>query len=239
MVLAIILGVVIGYVLAIPPGPIGMAAIRTGMRQGWKAAVKLSIGAGLFDIIYCSLAMLATSAVVDLLNGMERSNPVFTVVIQVIVVAVMIVFGAMQMKERPIPQPDDVPPRHVPQGYLDKVKSHGPFFVGVGFALANLANPTFFPSLAALSTFIQKSGWYVPTFVNNLLFSVMFGIGQALWLMTLVRLLLLYKHRMTPRFIHRIQQFTGITLIGFGTAYGIRILAVTKWSELTRLIFAF
>jgi threonine/homoserine/homoserine lactone efflux protein len=239
MLMAIILGAVIGYVLAIPPGPIGMAAIRTGMRQGWSAAVKLSIGAGLFDILYCSVAMLATSAVVDLLNSLERSNPFVTVVIQIVVVAVMIVFGVMQMKERPIPATDEVRPALIPTGWLDRVKSHGPFFVGVGFALANLANPTFFPSLAALSTFIQKSGWYLPSFANNLLFSVTFGIGQALWLMTLVRLLLMYKHRMTPKFIHRIQQFTGITLIGFGTAYGIRILTVTKWSELARLVLAF
>ena len=32
MIVALLAGILVGYVLAIPPGPIGMAALRTGLR---------------------------------------------------------------------------------------------------------------------------------------------------------------------------------------------------------------
>ncbi|MBL0320778.1 MAG: hypothetical protein IPP80_00060 [Ignavibacteria bacterium] len=66
MIIALLVGALVGYVLAIPPGPIGMASVRTGLRDGWRQAIKLSVGAGLLDLIYCSLAMWASSWVVDL-----------------------------------------------------------------------------------------------------------------------------------------------------------------------------
>lgn len=236
---AIILGIVIGYVLAIPPGPIGMAAIRTGIRSGWIAAVKLAIGAGLFDIIYCALAMVATSAIVDLLRDLEQTTPLATVIFQLTIVGVMIVFGIMQMRERPIKHVDENGHgSQKPRNIIEWFKSHGPFFVGVGFAVANLANPTFVPSLAAMTTFIQKLGWFNNTMANNLSFALGFGLGNTLWLFTLARLVIANRSKMTPTFIQRIQQVTGVTLIGFGTFYGLRVILVTKWAEILRFVIA-
>ncbi len=236
---ALVIGVMIGYILAIPPGPIGMAAIRTGIRSGWIAAVKLAIGAGLFDVIYCALAMLATSAIVDILRDLENTTPLATVIFQLLIVAVMIGFGIMQMRERPI-KPNDHHENGAerPRNMIEWFKSHGPFFVGVGFAVANLANPTFVPSLAAMTTFIQKLDWFQSTLGNNLAFALGFGVGNTLWLFTLARLVIANRSRMTPTFIQRIQQVTGVTLIGFGTFYGLRVILVTKWAEILRFVLA-
>lgn len=234
---AIIIGLAVGYILAIPPGPIGMASIRTGLREGGMPALKLALGAGIFDIVYCALAMVATSAIVRWLEAIEHISPLAPVAIQLVIVGVMIGFGILQMKDR---EPRNAEPSTTakPSRIAEWLKGHGPFFVGVGFALANLANPTFIPALAAMTTFIQKFGWFESTVANNLVFSIGFGIGNFLWLFTLVRLVLALRHKMTPTFLRRIQQLSGVTLIGFGTFYGIRIIALTKWPELLRLVFA-
>lgn len=237
MVGALFLGIIVGYVLAVPPGPVGMACIRTGLREGWLAAMKLALGAGLFDVVYCLLAMVATSVVVDGLESLEQSSPLAPVIIQLSIVALMIVFGVIQMRERPS-TPDQLQKARKPSTFVEWVKGHGPFFVGVGFALANLANPTFVPALAGMTTFIQKLGWFPNSFGSSVAFSVGFGLGNFLWLFTLVRLVLAFRHRMTPTFILRIQQVSGVTLIGFGTFYGLRIILLTKWPELLRLVFA-
>ncbi|GMV53266.1 MAG: LysE family transporter [Flavobacteriales bacterium] len=234
---AIIIGLAVGYILAIPPGPIGMASIRTGLREGGMPALKLALGAGIFDIVYCALAMVATSAIVRWLEAIEHISPLAPVAIQLVIVGVMIGFGILQMKDR---EPRNAEPSTTakPSRIAEWLKGHGPFFVGVGFALANLANPTFIPALAAMTTFIQKFGWFESTVANNVVFSIGFGIGNFLWLFTLVRLVLALRHKMTPTFLRRIQQLSGVTLIGFGTFYGIRIIALTKWPELLRLVFA-
>ncbi|MBS1562311.1 MAG: LysE family transporter [Bacteroidetes bacterium] len=236
MFLALILGAVIGYVLAIPPGPIGMASIRTGVNDGWRPAMKLAIGAGIFDLLYCALAMMATSAIVDMMDAWGTQWPLFRPGFQVLVVVLMIVFGVHQMRVK-APEARLMPSKRA-GSIVSRAASHGPFFVGAGFAVANLANPTFIPSLAAMTAFVQKSDLYESTVLSNVAFSVGFGVGNVLWLFTLVRIVLLFRERMTPVFIKRIQQISGATLIGFGTFYGVRVLVITKWADLFRMAFA-
>ncbi|CAN5435942.1 hypothetical protein BH10BAC6_BH10BAC6_12440 [soil metagenome] len=236
MILALILGAVIGYVLAIPPGPIGMAAIRTGVNDGWRQAMKLAVGAGIFDLLYCALAMLATSAIVGMMDDWGTQWPLLRPSFQVLVVVIMIVFGVHQMRVK-APEERLVPGKRA-GAIVKKAASHGPFFVGAGFAIANLANPTFIPSLAAMTAFVQKSDLYESTIWSNVAFSVGFGVGNVMWLFTLVRIVLAYREKMTPNFIKRIQQVSGATLIGFGTFYGIRVLIITKWADLFRIAFA-
>lgn len=241
MIFALIIGLIVGYVLAIPPGPIGMAAIRTGIRQGFAAAFKLAIGAGLFDFLYCTIAMIATSAVVDALTEMEKDSPMLTLAIQLAVVVAMIIFGIVTFREQvpvksiEIEQEPELEKNK--RTIFEYFKNHGPFFVGVGFALANLANPTFVPSLAATATFVQKLGFFDNTMVNNVVFALGFGIGNMAWLATLVKLILMFKDRMNSSFLKRIQQVSGVTLVGFGAFYGI-LVVITKWAQISRVLFA-
>ncbi|NQW29303.1 MAG: LysE family transporter [Ignavibacteria bacterium] len=257
MIIAAIIGIVIGYLIAIPPGPVGMAAIRTGIRHGWHASLRLAAGAGLFDILYCAGAMLATSAIVGQLKVLESSSPVITVCIQLAIVGVIIVFGIIQMREKhpefldkDVLEGRNAPPKPRPAlptikahwlgaDFIKRIKRNGPFFIGIGFAIANLANPAFVPSLAALSAFIQKIEIFPDTFVNAIVFAVGFGLGNMLWLATLSKIIIMNREKMTPTFIKRIQQVSGATLISFGTIYGLRILAITKWTDIYRLVFAF
>lgn len=241
MLIAILTGTLIGFVLAIPPGPIGMAAIRMGLRDGWTSSLRLALGAGVFDAIYCGLAMIAAGYVTALFQDLEDSSPLAPVAIQLGIVLVMIIFGWLQIRDRPSKQVSDDrlenEGRH--NGLQQWMKSHGPFFVGVGYALANLANPTFIPALSLVSTAVQTSGWYTSNARNDILFSIAFGLGNLIWLALLSRIVVSQQHRMTPTFVRRIQQLSGLTLIGFGTMFGVRIIATTKWPELLRLLFSF
>lgn len=236
MVLGFFFGLIAGYILAIPPGPIGMASIRTGLRDGWSAALKLALGAGLFDVVYCALAMIAASAVASLFDDVAQSTPWMPLALQLLIVAVMIVFGVVQLRDRTKALPDDA--LDTQSSVLKWFRTHGPLFVGVGFAIANLANPTFIPSLMFVTTLAQNAAVYETTTMANLMFAIGFGIGNMAWLATLVRIVLAYRHRMTPAFVTLIQRISGAALIGFGTFYGVRLLIFTKWSEVLRMAIA-
>ena len=232
MIAAIVIGIAVGFVLAIPPGPIGLAAIRTGLKDGWGPSVRLAIGAGLFDVFYCALAMAATSVVADALLDVLTSSPAAYIVIQIAIVCVMILFGVYQFRQAPPIEADHEQVKRSNGRFSDWARRHGPFFVGVGFALANLANPTFVPALAAMATFIQQMQFFENILPNNMIFSLGFGLGNMLWLFSLASMVIRNKHRMTPTFVKRIQQVSGATLIGFGTFYGLRIIAVTEWTKI-------
>lgn len=237
MVLALLIGLVVGIVLAIPPGPIGLASVRMAIRDGWVASVKLAIGAGVFDALYGALAMVATAAAVQGLSSLQESTPWATLGMQVLIIAVMITFGIHQIRvasreQQPsLESTDTVLPQ---KGLLSWFRTHGPFFLGIGFALANLANPTFIPALAATATFIQQLAWFDLTLANRLLFALGFGAGNVLWLLTLVRLVLANRERMSPTFLKRVQQVSGWSLIGFGALYGVRIILTFDWNQLVR-----
>jgi hypothetical protein len=185
--------------------------------------------------------MIAAGYITRLFDNMEHASPLAPVLIQLVIVLAMIIFGLLQLRVRPSSSASGEPEMHRQQGssLQQWMRSHGPFFIGVGYALANLANPTFIPALSVMTTAVQSSDWYVSNLVNNVVFSLAFGLGNVSWLALLSRLVITQQHRMTPTFIRRIQQLSGLTLIGFGTMFGVRILATTKWTEILRLVLSF
>ncbi|HET7699792.1 MAG TPA: LysE family transporter [Candidatus Limnocylindria bacterium] len=59
MIDALVLGALAGYAIAMPVGPIAVLILRTGMRDGARAAFAAGAGAATADLIYASTAMLA------------------------------------------------------------------------------------------------------------------------------------------------------------------------------------
>lgn len=59
MIDAFILGALAGYAIAMPIGPIAVLILRTGMRDGARAAFAAGAGAATADLIFATAAMLA------------------------------------------------------------------------------------------------------------------------------------------------------------------------------------
>ncbi len=59
------IGVFAGYAIAIPVGPIAVLILRTGTRDGLRAAMAAGAGAATADLIYATVAMLAGPALVS------------------------------------------------------------------------------------------------------------------------------------------------------------------------------
>lgn len=55
---AFLLGVAAGYAIAIPFGPIAVLIVRTGVRQGLRAAAAAGAGTATADLVFATIAML-------------------------------------------------------------------------------------------------------------------------------------------------------------------------------------
>src|SRR4029077_2489866 len=64
---AFLLGVAAGYAIAIPFGPIALLIVRTGVRQGLRAAAAAGAGAATADLVFATIAMLFGAAASALL----------------------------------------------------------------------------------------------------------------------------------------------------------------------------
>jgi threonine/homoserine/homoserine lactone efflux protein len=64
---AFLLGVAAGYAIAIPFGPIAVLIVRTGVRQGLRAAAAAGAGTATADLVFATIAMLFGAAASALL----------------------------------------------------------------------------------------------------------------------------------------------------------------------------
>jgi threonine/homoserine/homoserine lactone efflux protein len=237
MMMSLIVGAVAGFILALPPGPVAVTAMKLALNKGAKHGIRASMGTALMDFLFCIISVFATSAFIQIIDSIAVDFPVAVLVFQLVVITGIVVYGFINLRPKKLQNIESITESQRPQ-FIEYLTHRGPFLLGFAVALANIANPTFLASISYVAMQVQKWGMIEQTFVGKTVFAVGFGIGTFLWLYIMVRVLIFYKPRMSPTFIAKIRKFAGITLIGFGTLLGYRVIEITKWSEIIRLIFA-
>ena len=236
MDLSILFGFIVGVVLALPPGPVGVSAIEIGLFQNKKAGFHLALGNAIMDFLYCLSVIFATSAAISTLSSFSKDYPAAYLVFQIGAISALFIIGFLNLKakKRKIKKSEQAT-----SGYASKLGKKGPLFLGIAIALTNLANPTFLPSLAFVTVWVHEAGMTSGGAVSNFLFALGFGLGNLFWVNFLASITNKYKHKFSSNMIFRIKQAAGVTFIGFGTFLGFRLISLSKWPEMLRLLLAF
>lgn len=242
MITALLIGALVGFILAMPPGPIGMASINIGLDKGIKPGMQLAVGTASLDMIYSMIAIFAASAVEAAVGNFFDDNPIVFLIFQLVVVLGLVFAGSLYLKAKKRNEEAAKIDKNIKKGrfdlFVESLKKRGPFLLGIALALTNIANPTFLPSLAITAAWIHKLELFTNAFAENLIFALGFGIGNFIWLYLLVKVITKFKHRFSENIITRIRQFAGITFISFGGIIGYRVVMFTKWPEVLKLVFA-
>lgn len=239
MILSLLSGIIIGIVLALPPGPVGITAIKYGLFKGEKAGTELAFGNAMIDFLYSLITIFATSAAISILNAFANQYPALIFAFQVSIILALMAFGILNLKSKKQLFDYQNPEQSIDRSYLGSFRNRGPVVLGIAIALTNLANPTFIPSLTWVAVQVNKIPNIDLSIYGKLLFALGFGLGNFIWVAFLVKLIVRYKHRLTDTMLFRIRQFAGFTFLGFGTLLGYRLFSVIKWPEILRLVFAF
>jgi threonine/homoserine/homoserine lactone efflux protein len=93
MVTALLVGLVVGFVLAIPPGPLAIACISQALAGQARESVALALSASAMDIGYALLAAFASSALVGALRGLVTDNAWALLAFQGGCIVVLVVLG--------------------------------------------------------------------------------------------------------------------------------------------------
>jgi threonine/homoserine/homoserine lactone efflux protein len=152
MILALLAGIIIGFVLALPPGPVAVQVIRGALDKKFLAALAIGAGAAITDILYCFGMLALTSSLHGQFSSLLSDFPLGFLIFQIACVVIMIGYGIISLRsvknKRTVSSATEECSSK--DKIVSKISSYGPFFIGVGLAGANLANPTFLPSLAVL-----------------------------------------------------------------------------------------
>ncbi len=238
--LQLLVGMLIGFVLAIPPGPVGITVIRLSLSNTPKTSTFLAMGVGLMDIFFCMSVMFASAAVIKAIGSLPPEYTFLLLIFQILIILALIGYGIMSLKSKPAPMPEDndlLKRKH--SKFVENLMKKGPLFLGIAIAMSNIPNPSFLPGIALIVSQAYAFGILENYLLTNFLFAVGFGSGNFIWLFIVIQLITHFKTRLSEAMLDKIRKFAGISLIGVGTFLGYRLVSLTHWQDVLRFIFAF
>jgi threonine/homoserine/homoserine lactone efflux protein len=228
MATALLVGLVVGFVMVMPPGPFAMVCIRQALAGQAREDVALVLGVAVLDSGYALLAACASSALFAALWDMLRHHGWALLAFQGGCIAVLVVLGLHYCRssthkgatrvwgEARSPLRGDVTPA----------------LRGVLLALTSLANPAFLPSLIFTISLLQVRGWVGHAVGDAVLYALGFGVGAALWYVLLLRTVRHFRAQVSPTVIPMLNRVAGGVLLLCAGLLTYNVVVTTAWSRL-------
>lgn len=203
---AALVGFVIGFVTAVPIGPINVAVLSKGLRESFSHGLSLALGAALMDFVYASAAMFGFFAIFQ--------SPNASIIFRLLGFILLVYIGVKNILSKPVEVNNNV---RLPV----KRELHSSFWVGV---FLYLSNPTFLAYWITVAGVIQAYKLVIDQWIDNLLFAVGVGVGAASWFYALLR----YFHRKSvsikPETLHLMTVLAGYLLLIFAGYLGYELI---------------
>ena len=158
MAQAFLLGIAAGYAIAIPFGPIAILIVRTGVRQGLRAAAAAGAGTATADLIFATIAMLFGAAASALLAPILPAAR-FLAGAALAVIAVRGLLAAPQGMER---EPGTVRAGNTYLLFLGLTMLNPPtviYFVSLAIALPEVSADFASRAIFAVAAFLASLSW--------------------------------------------------------------------------------
>lgn len=200
MLLFFIKGLIVGFVICAPGGPIGLFCVRLALVEGRLAGMAAVLGASTVDAVYCAAAGLGISY---LSNFLTNEHLLLRMVggLILILVGLRIFFAA--------------PSEKTPES-----KGHGLFPSFISSFLLMLANPMPILVFTATFTALGVHGWKDAYAATSALVAGVF-LGSAVWAPILATTVAYFKPQLSPRQLRLSNRIAGAVIMGFGIAVGI------------------
>ena len=153
-------GIVAGFAIAIPVGPVGVLLIETAVHQGFVIAAAGALGAASADLIYASVAALFGTAAASRLEPLQDELKIVAAIV-LMLIAIRGLLNARKPKERDLAEP----------------RRHRSYLTFLGVTLLNPATVSYFVALV-IGLDLGKS--------SRLLFVLGAGAASASWQLLLV-----------------------------------------------------
>jgi len=203
---AFLFGVVTGIIISIPIGPINVAVVSRGFKQGFSNAFAVGLGASAMDFFYCAAAMLGLSTIVHRLE--------VNIIFQVIGFFLLLYLGLR-----------DVTTKVESFRYENLLPKSGrfqsAFLVGV---FMYISNPTLMAFWITLSGIIQSSELAVRNIGDGILFAFGVGSGTSVWYYLLLKAIFWKRDSFRAETLTLLSKVSGIIMLAFSGYIGYELL---------------
>lgn len=234
MVSALVLGVISGFTLSIPPGPLSAAVTKHSVGHSFRAGVMIALGGAAMDVVYVLIAAFASSALVVALVNLVTGGGWPPFLFQVLCIIILVVMGIRYMRQKHFPDAETrmLKAEEAQEEKAKKLGYSSPFFIGVLIAVANLAAPAFIPSMISVISYLQANSWLSGRADDNVAYALGFGLGTTCWFALVARMLVRHRSKFSPDVLSTIYRFAGGTLIFCACVLTYHVIMSTQWSLL-------
>jgi L-lysine exporter family protein LysE/ArgO len=202
-------GLVIGVMVAAPLGPVNIAMIDRGLRDGFRGAYLLGVGSTLADLVYILIAYAGA-------DPLSR-QPWARVLLFGAGAVVLAYLGVGAIRSARAARAE--PALGGPEGG----RKHGPFAAGVFITLLNPMTIASWLGIlgAALAARPREGAWVEVLFITSLV------AGCQLWVLALSAALHGGRRLVQGPVLRVVSVVAGVTLIGFGVSFALK--AAASW----------
>lgn len=208
ILLAGVIGLLSGFVVSIPVGPINLAIINEGATRGFRWAVLIGLGALSMDVIYCGIAFAGFS-------GLFTSR-VWHATIELLSFLAMLYLGAKYLWVADLPATTKGVER-----VEHRLHPHTAFMTGFVRVLGNPGILLFWITLSA--TFISHE-WIDDVWPSKLACVIGMSAGAFAWFVFLSFVVSLGHGRFSKKTLVRLSHFSGASLLLVACFIGWRLI---------------
>jgi threonine/homoserine/homoserine lactone efflux protein len=204
ILLAMLTGLVGGFVLSIPVGPINLTIMNEGALRGFKHAALIGLGASTMEIIYCSIAFTGFASFF--------TQDYIKTLMEVFSFGFMLFLGIRLLMVKTIETTGKMGGR-----VEEKFHPHSAFMRGLVQVMGNL---NVLLSWIVLSASLISRGWVQPTTGCKGACVVGVFLGTGAWFSGLSYFVSLGRGKISERTLLWMQRGSGITLLLFAVFLG-------------------
>lgn len=205
---AFTIGLVSGFVISIPVGPINLAIINEGAKRGFKWGVLIAFGAITMDIIYCGIAFAGFA-------GMFTTH-LLQATMQLLSFLALIYLGIKYLQATHLPATT----KSV-EMVEHRLHPHTAFTIGF---VRVLGNPAVLLFWIFLSAFIMSHEWIEDTWASRGACVLGMSTGAFLWFVLLSFLVSLGHRRLSEKTLVRMSHVSGAVLLLAAMPVGVRLI---------------
>ncbi len=208
MITALLTGLVIGFLMCIPIGPINVWVVNTQIKKGPKSALAIAAGGSLMDFTYF-FVILSGLSLFTFSDGLTQG-------LKIIGILIILIMGIKELF---------FPTAEISAQVDDQAKTKTlvtSFFVGV---LLYTSNPGLIVTMTGLGAFIKSLQIFEFNRIN--IFTVAFGLslGSFFWFVFLSAIVKRYQEAIRTKYMARLAKISGILMLGLGIYMGFKFFS--------------
>jgi len=204
MITSLVLGLIIGFVAAIPLGPINIYVVSQTLKRDFFHGLLGGLTAALLDIVFCLAALVGIGHFMTLI---QRYSSLLKLLAALLLTAIGIRL-ILQARHFDESSWGEKPARKTPRPVLAVV-------------LLYISNPALYGFWLGAAGMVTAHGWVAAGSSEAWLFSLAVGLGSVLWYFLLVRYVVKHHHLISAKTFRKILVGLAILLFlfaGFGLA---------------------